>query len=231
MLYSAGDQLLYKGISGNYSTIVTDKPNESKTTNFEFVQCLDADGNNYTVVKIGTQIWMAENLRYLPSVVKSITGTVVTAYHYVYDYNGTSVGTAKTNANYTTFGVLYNWKAAMAAVPAGWHLPADAEWTQLTDYLGGSIDAGGKLKQIGTTQWITPNTGAINETGFSALPGGQRKVVNGFDYIGYIGYWWTSSEYTPGTAWVRSMNFNGSGVGSGYYENKELGFSVRCIKD
>jgi len=231
MPYSTGDQLLYKGISGNYSTIITDKPNESKTTNFEFVECSDGDGNNYTVVKIGTQTWMAENLRYLPSVVSSITGTIVTPYCYVYDYNGTSVGTAKTITNYTTYGVLYNWKAAMAAVPAGWHLPTDAEWTQMTDYLGGRLVAGGKLKEIGTTHWNSPNTGASNETGFSALPGGQRKVVNGFEYVGSYGCWWSSDKRTPGSAWVRGLNYPDSSVGSGYSENMEIGISVRCIKD
>ena len=111
------------------------------------------DGTHYDAVKIGNQVWMAENLKYLPSVVGPATGSETAAYYYVYDYDGTDVMAAKATANYTTYGVLYNWPAAMNACPTGWHLPSDAEWTELTDYLGGSGVAGGKLKEIGTTHW------------------------------------------------------------------------------
>jgi uncharacterized protein (TIGR02145 family) len=146
------------------------------------------DGNAYKTVKIGNQIWLAENLKYLPSVVGPGTGSETTPYYYVYGYDGTNVTDAKATSNYTTYGVLYNWPAAMAGsassnanpsgvqgvCPAGWHLPSDAEWTELTDYLGGKSVAGGKLKETGTTHWASPNTGATNETGFTALPGGYR---------------------------------------------------------
>src|SRR5690554_6700140 len=128
------------------------------------------DNQTYRIVTIGSQTWMAENLKYLPSVVGPETGSQTTPHYYVYGYNGTNVTDAKATANYNTYGVLYNWPAEMNACPDGWHLPSDAEWTELTDYLGGESVAGGKLKETGTTHWASPNTGATNETGFTALP-------------------------------------------------------------
>jgi len=188
------------------------------------------DGNVYQTVTIGTQIWMAENLKYLPSVVGPATGSQTTAYYYVYDYDGTDVTAAKATANYTTFGVLYNWPAALNACPTGWHLPSDTEWTELTDYLGGGGVAGGKLKEIGTTHWNTPNTDATNETGFTALPSGYRDDDGTFGNIGYNGYWWSATEYGASSAWDRYVGGGSSDVGS-YNDGKELGFSVRCVRD
>ena len=203
------------------------------------------DNNHYNVVKIGTQTWMAENLKYLPSVVGPGTGSKTTPHYYVYGYNGTNVTDAKATANYTTYGVLYNWPAAMdgeassttnpsgvqGVCPTGWHLPSDAEWTQLTDYyLGGVSVAGGKLKETGTTHWSSSNTSATNETGFTALPGGFRYDYGTFDYIGYYGFWWSATEYFTFHAWYRPMSSGSSSVGSEGI-GKELGFSVRCVRD
>lgn len=203
------------------------------------------DGNHYDVVKIGNQLWMAENLAYLPSVVGPATGSQTTPYYYVYGYNGTNVADAKASANYTTYGVLYNWPAAMAGsvsstanpsgvqgvCPTGWHLPSDAEWTELSDYLGGESVAGGKLKETGTTHWNSPNTGATNETGFTALPGGYRLNTGTFYGIGNYGFWWSATENNTNNAWSRIMYYNYSYVlrVNGY--DKELGFSVRCVRD
>ena len=202
------------------------------------------DGNTYNWVKIGEQVWMAENLKYLPSVVVPSTGSETTPYYYVYGYDGSSVTTAKSSTNYTTYGVLYNWAAAMAGTsssttnpsgvqgvcPAGWHLPSDAEWTQLTDFLGGESDAGDKLKESGTSHWSSPNEGATNEYGFTALPGGYRSSNGTFYDIGNYGYWWSATEYNASYAWYRLMLYNLSKVYRFYY-NKELGFSVRCVRD
>ena len=202
------------------------------------------DGKVYQTVVIGTQEWMAENLAYLPSVVGPGTESESTPYYYVYGYDGTNVTDAKATSNYTTYGVLYNWPAAMAGsassnanpsgvqgvCPAGWHLPSDAEWTELTDYLGGESGAGGKLKETGTTHWASPNTGATNETGFTALPGGARNDGGTFDYIGDGGYWWSATEDNATNAWYRYVNYNDSGVYRFNY-NKEVGFSVRCLRD
>ncbi|MGI6319980.1 MAG: fibrobacter succinogenes major paralogous domain-containing protein [Bacteroidales bacterium] len=202
------------------------------------------DNNHYNVVKIGNQIWMAENLKYLPSVVGPGTGSQTTPYYYVYGYSGTTVADAKATANYTTYGVLYNWSAAMngaassttnpsgiqGVCPTGWHLPSDAEWTELTDYLGGESVAGGKLKETGTTHWASPNFGATNETGFTALPGGVRNLGGTFNDIGLNGFWWSATEYDATNAWYRCVNFVGSNVNS-YFSNLEVGFSVRCLRD
>ncbi|NCC87809.1 MAG: hypothetical protein EOM05_08075, partial [Clostridia bacterium] len=168
----------------------------------------ERDGTHYDAVRIGNQVWMAENLKYLPSVVGPSTESQTTAYYYVYGYDGTSVIDAKATSNYNTYGVLYNWPAAMAGslsstsnpsdvkgvCPAGWHVPSDAEWTELTDYLGGEGVAGGKLKETGTTHWSSPNSDATNETGFTALPGGLLLDWSDmFFYIGEDGAWWTAT--------------------------------------
>ncbi|MDD2412853.1 MAG: fibrobacter succinogenes major paralogous domain-containing protein [Bacteroidales bacterium] len=202
------------------------------------------DGNVYQTVTIGSQEWMAENLKYLPSAVGLGTGSQTTPYYYVYGYDGTSVSAAKATAKYGTYGVLYNWPAAMAGsasssanpsdvqgvCPSGWHLPSDAEWTQLTDYLGGQVVAGGKLKEAGTTHWYSPNTGATNETGFTALPGGYRGSNGTFDHIGIYGSWWSATEFNTDYAWFRSMFYFTSDVYRNY-NYKEMGFSVRCLRD
>jgi uncharacterized protein (TIGR02145 family) len=198
------------------------------------------DGNAYKTVKIGNQIWLAENLKYLPSVVGPGTESESTPYYYVYGYDGTNVTDAKATSNYTTYGVLYNWPAAMTGsanpsgvqgvCPAGWHLPSDAEWTELTDYLGGISVAGGKLKETGTTHWASPNTGATNETGFTALPGGLRGINGSFNLIGYYGYWWSTDDGSTNYAWYPYMFCSSSDVDWGRY-SKRVGFSVRCVRD
>ncbi len=202
------------------------------------------DGTHYNAVRIGNQVWMAENLKYLPEVVGSGTGSATDTYYYVYDYNGTDIAVAKTTANYTTYGVLYNWSAAMSGsassvanpsgvqgvCPAGWHLPSDAEWTELTDYLGGESVAGGKLKETGTTHWISPNAGATNETGFTALSGGRRSDNGAFNYMGSLGYWWCATESGTNNAWEWYMGYGTSEVYR-YNNNKVLGLSVRCVRD
>jgi uncharacterized protein (TIGR02145 family) len=202
------------------------------------------DNQTYRIVTIGSQTWMAENLKYLPSVVRPRTGSKTTPHYYVYGYDGTNVTDAKATANYNTYGVLYNWPAAMngtassttnpsgvqGVCPDGWHLPSDAEWTELTDYLGGAIDAGGKLKETGTTHWNSPNTSATNETGFTALPGGFRFVDGAFERIGLDGFWWSATEGGTSLAWYRLMYYDYSNVYR-HHSNEELGFSVRCLRD
>jgi len=233
MSYTVGDQLLYKAVSGNYSTIVTDKPTESKTTNFGFVDCTDAAGNHYTIVTIGTQTWMASNLRVTHySNGESITNLTVDA-----DWAGATFAAwcdySNTAANGTKYGHLYNWYAASDTrniAPVGWHVPTDAEWTTLTTYLGGESVAGGKLKEAGTLNWASPNTAAINETGFSALPGGLRYSDGTFYYIGNDGAWWTAGESNASYAWYRYMSCSRSSVYRNY-DGKADGFSVRCLRD
>lgn len=191
------------------------------------------DGYVYKTVTIGNQEWMAENLRHLPDVEDAATGSQIMPYHYVHGYNGTFVAEAKATDNYKTYGALYNWPAAKAACPDGWHLPTNTEWTELIDYLGGQYVAGGKLKETGTTHWESPNTGATNESGFTALPGGDRCVNDKFSYLGLRGFWWnaTEGEHDPNTtAWFYGMDWIVSRIES-YYDSKEIGFSVRCVRD
>ena len=200
------------------------------------------DGQEYNWVKIGNQVWMAENLAYLPSVNPPSSGSFTSLYYYVYGYEGTSVSTAKATTNYTTYGVLYNWPAAIngaasssanpsgvqGVCPSGWHLPSDAEWSELTDYLGGEGVAGGKLKEVGYDHWYSPNEGATNESSFTALPEGFRSDGM-FNYIGYDGSWWSATEGGTG-AWYRDLYYDDAGV-SRSNDYKEDGFSVRCVRD
>ena len=203
------------------------------------------DSQIYQYKTIGTQVWMTENLAYLPSVVGPGTGSNSTAYYYVYGYDGTDVDAAKATSNYTTYGVLYNWPAAMSGAasssadpsgvqgicPTGWHLPSDAEWTTLTVFLGGVDVAGGKMKEAGFSHWTSPNTGATNESGFTGLPGGYRIYDGNFSHIGFIGFWWSSTEAYTDYAWSRILDYDLSNVDRVVYYLKEDGYSVRCVRD
>ncbi|MFA5496841.1 MAG: FISUMP domain-containing protein [Bacteroidales bacterium] len=200
------------------------------------------DGKVYKTVTIGSQVWMAENLAYLPFVVGPETRSDTDPCYYVYGYYGTDVTTAKTRSNYLTYGALYNWPAAMQGEPSsdanpsrvqgicptGWHLPSDAEWTQLINYLGDANVVGGKLKA--TTHWESPNEGATNETGFTALPGGYYNTGGSFYLIGNFGYWWSSTEFNSKYAWYRYLEDKTSIVYRNEYF-KDWGRSVRCVKD
>ena len=136
--------------------------------------------------------------------------------------------------NVATYGRLYNWYAVVDnrnLCPTDWHTPTDDEWTILTDYLGGETIAGGKMKEIGTTHWLSPNTGATNESGFTALPGGYRSYyVGSFDDITYYAYFWSATEYNSLNAWNRNLDYGYTDVFR-YFYDKMYGFSVRCVKD
>jgi uncharacterized protein (TIGR02145 family) len=130
------------------------------------------------------------------------------------------------------YGKLYNWHTVSDArkmCPTGWHVPTDAEWTVLTDYLGGG--AAGKMKSTGTQYGFSPKTGATNESGFSGLPGGYRYLNNGpFNSLGSYGAWWSASESGAEFAWYRFLYYNNAVI-SRYNFNKRNGFSVRCLRD
>lgn len=215
-----GSAISFKTLQGNIGSSFTDA----------------RDGNVYQTVTIGNQVWMAENLRYLPSVVGPDVNSITVPYYYVYGYYGSNVSAAKATSNYSTYGVLYNWIAAINACPAGWHLPTDAEWTELTTYLGGESVAGGKLKatgflEAGTGLWYDPNTGATNETDFSALPGGHRSFISfGFQYENGGGFWWSATENSSDDAMYREMEYIYPRV-TRFFFNKAEGYSVRCVKD
>jgi hypothetical protein len=129
---------------------------------------------------------------------------------------------------------LYNWYAVndnRGLAPVGWHIASDLEWTELTDCLGGQFTAASDMKEVGTEHWLSPNTGATNNSGFTALPGGFADYQSGeFTSIGMRGFWWTSSELSAGAAWDRSIYVNQPYVERGG-DGKKFALSVRCIKD
>lgn len=203
------------------------------------------DGNNYLTVNIGNQVWMAENLKYLPYLDAPDKSRDDVLNYCVYGYYGNIVEEAKATKNYNAYGVLYNWTAAMAgftnsetnpsgiqgACPDGWHLPSDLEWIQLVDYLGGPTKAGKKMKDSSDIYWYSPNYGATNEIGFTALPGGYSfsNGGGGFQELGYEGFWWSSREYSGGAV-VHHLDYNSAEIKRDYY-SKSNGYSIRCVKD
>ncbi len=139
--------------------------------------------------------------------------------------------------NGETYGALYNWYAVNTSklCPQGWRVPTDNDWTALIDYLGGGEIAGGKLKATGTLEagdglWNDPNEGATNETGFFALPGGGRGRGGSFFDVVSNAAWWSATEASGASAWLRFMASYGVGVGR-YELSKSGGFSVRCLRD
>jgi len=204
----------------------------------------DIDGNVYQTIKIGDQWWMMENLKVthyrngdpIPNVTDNTAWYNLTTGSYC-NYNNDE-------GNVATYGRLYNWYAVSDSrniAPAGWHVPTDEEWKQLEMNLGMSqaqadttgwrgTDEGGKLKEAGTTHWDTPNGGATNGSGFTALPGGYRDTNGGFNYIGYDALFWSSTEHDSSNAWYRLLNYYSSQV-SRYYYDKRSGYSVRCVRD
>jgi uncharacterized protein (TIGR02145 family) len=202
-------------------------------SNVNYGTMTDQDGNVYKTVTIGTQTWMAENLRTIkyndgtaiPNVTDNHEWENLTTGAYCNYNNTTSVDTI------ATYGRLYNWYAVNTAklCPTGWHVPTDAEWTTLTDYLGETSVAGGKLKETGTTHWYSPNKGATNESGFTALPVGIRGYV-GFSYFGSYGYWWSATGYAATNAYYLAMSYSSSNVHRDPFD-KMFGFSIRCLRD
>ncbi len=210
---------------------------KTKPTSGYGLNITDVEGNSYKTVYIGTQQWMAENLKTskysdgttIPNITDNTQWQNNTTGAWSY-YNNDAANNAK-------YGKLYNWYAVSKTsngnknvCPTGWHVPTDAEWTVLTDYLGGETVAGGKMKEVGTTSWNSPNTDATNTSLFTGLPGGNRINNGNYYYIGGNGYWWSSTEYDTFDAWYRDLNY---GLGNAYrnLDGKRIGFSVRCLRD
>ena len=194
----------------------------------EKIMMSDIDGNIYQTVQIGNQVWMAENLKVTHyrdgTVITNVTdntawGNLSTGAYCYYDNN---------SSNGDTYGALYNGYAVTNRhniAPEGWHVPTDEEWQTLVDYLGGFGVAGGKMKETGTTHWDAPNTGATNESGFSALPGGYRR-----DYLGNYSYMGDYAYFYSYDALGGRLNYNDSEVNRGS-TSKGFGSAVRCVKD
>ena len=203
----------------------------------------DIDGNTYNTVQIGTQCWTKENLK----VTKYNDGTTIpldtsggisgngTGQTWGSRTTGARTVYANNNINLETYGYLYNWYAVVdnkGLCPSGWYVPSDGEWTTLTNYLGGESVAGGKIKTTGTTYW---SSGATNESGFSALPGGYRYGIGSFSIVRLDAVFWSATEYDNiAFAWLRILNANNSSVVRNYdifSSSKSTGASVRCLRD
>jgi uncharacterized protein (TIGR02145 family) len=196
----------------------------------------DIDGNVYNTVTIGAQTWMKENLKAIHyrngEPIPNVTGSS--------EWNERDAGAYcdydNTPGNSSNFGRLYNFYAVhdpRNICPEGWHVPEKDDWIELFDYLGGDSIAGGKLKTAGTIEagdglWYEPNTGATNESGFSALPGGLRSSKGFFD-INYGGLWWSGSDSIPNLGWYVYVNHHTAIAGKGITVARS-GFSIRCIK-
>lgn len=192
----------------------------------------DVDGNTYNIVKIGTQIWMAENLK----TTKYNDGTSInftsSGYEWLSQTSGAYCWMQDDSYYKNIYGAYYNWYAVNTGklAPKGWHVPTETEWLTLINYLGGTSVAGGKMKQTGTSLWYYPNTGATNEIGFTALPAGYRSSKNGSNpSVGEYALFWCSTKTSSGAGRVM-IGYNGASVDYDY-EVDIIGFCVRCIKD
>jgi len=250
MQYSTGDQLLYKAYSGSNCTQTLDKPNESKTTDFEFAECKDADGNYYSIVKIGSQTWMVENLKTTlyrtgdeigTTTSTSIPNDISSIYQWTYEED---------ERNADKFGRLYTWFAAVDSrniAPEGWHVPTESEWGTLVTYMianGYKYDGSTTKNKIAkalasTSDWGTSSyIGTVgndltknNSSGFSATPAGFRNYDGLFNYIHRGTCWWSSTEYNSTNAWYRGESMDEFDLGLSHHFTKNIGLSVRCIKD
>jgi len=209
------------------------KKDETPTDNIPTTGTVsDIDGNIYKTVTIGTQIWMAENLKttkfkdgsLVPLITDNTAWKNLTTSAYCWYKNDLS--------NKNIYGALYNWYAVNTGklCPSGWHVPSDGEWTVLAAYLGGDAIAGGKLKESGLSHWNSPNDGATNVSGFTALPAGVKVTDSRlFVEIGRYGFFW-SSVGLGSTAFYRQVEFDTTLLFM-VNEPKTTGMSIRCIKD
>jgi uncharacterized protein (TIGR02145 family) len=197
----------------------------------------DIDGNQYRTIKIGEQLWMAENLRtthyrngdpILTTSPDTLDYSAETEPEYQFVYNGNE-------ENILVYGRLYTWYAAVDKrniCPEGWHLPTIDEFKQLDEALGGKNTAIGALKATGTEYWLSPNTDATNKSGFNALPGGWRSAKGKYGTLGKYGHWWASDKQTEEYAFRMFLSFN-----EACYKNHlgssdpQTAWSVRCVKD
>lgn len=243
-----GDELRFLGYGEHstgivYGDVIEDVPVQNNTYTFQMlpgVPCTfyptmtDADGNVYRTVAIGSLCWIRENLKtsrisdgniLIPIVTDPVMWSSVTTPARCW-INNDSAG------YHDVYGPLYNWYTLNFSeiCPAGWHTPTHEDWSSMTAYLGGTSIAGGKLKETGTLHWTSPNSGATNESGFTALPGGSRSATNGsFNPPGNWGSFWSATEQSATVAYSRLLGF-GTTIISSVNDNKHYGFSVRCVR-
>ena len=218
--------------SGNQRTIVVGPG--INTVSFWFNAVSDRSGNSYGAIEIGSQIWMAENLK---TTMYNNGDPIITTTPATLDISGESTPKYQwayggDESNVDIYGRLYTFYAVTdgrGLCPTGWHVPAGYEWTDLSNYLGGASIAGLKLKETGTTHWLPTNPDATNETGFTALPGGER-VQNGFSNIGARAFWYSSTAYSIYNGEGRDIIYSSGSLSTNAMSNY-IGNSVRCINN
>lgn len=213
--------------------VVTSCSKDTTTDPITYGSVSDFEGNAYKTVQIGSQTWMAENL-------KSIKLSDGTAIELVKDNSTWANLTTPAYCTYGNdsvtakdrFGLLYNWYTVNTKklCPTGWHVPTNNDWIALATFLGTDSLAGGKLKEASTYNWFSPNLYATNVYGFKAIPCGYRYYNGSFQNFGYSGNWWSATEFSSKLGWYRFLSYNDGKIGA-YYYDKVYGFSVRCVKD
>jgi uncharacterized protein (TIGR02145 family) len=260
-VFYLGDLLKFTAYTDVGGRVISSSPTGDQTYHFSFTgqPCTDTptvsdiDGNVYNTVQIGDQCWMKENLK----TTRDASGSSITRYCYHY------------NSDYCAwYGGLYTWNTLMNGAggsnnnpsgvqgicPTDWHVPSDAEWTQLVDYLDGqgypnhSTDPNGAANALKSCRqeespiggncntnehprWDSHSTHhGFDEFGFAAFPGGYLLTDGTFNFLGRYGYWWSASEELSTFAWYRIINHI-NGLVDRYYSSKAYGFSVRCVRD
>lgn len=244
LVYSPEDVLNFRCKSGSYTTIMTDSPTESQNYEIEFIGCTDPQSNTYSVIKIGDQIWMAENLAYLPTVTSPSNISNDDTLNYVYNYSGSSIEEAMNTQNYKEYGALYNWKSALVVCPDGWHLPDVDEWESLILYLErNGYGFYGYANMIGkslasTSGWrnrtvagtVGKDQASNNKSGFCILPAGYLYYSD-FVFQGDRNSFWSSSTAAlPMSAYSYLLGSDMRQLGAGRPEMK-IAHPIRCIKD
>ncbi len=198
----------------------------------------DIDGNAYPIVKIGNQYWLKKNLRVTRYRNGDAIARVAADAQWKILTSGGLCSYDNDATNDTVYGSLYNWYAlsdSRGLCPEGWHVPSDAEWKSLGNFLGGNMVAGGKMKSTGTLEqssglWFLPNTSATNSSGFTGLPGGYRINYGTYYSMGNVGYFWSASDTATVNGWNYVLDAN-NGELKMIFNLKTNGFSVRCCKD
>jgi len=236
-----GNHLIVPGISsannsGGAQTGITQHTcgaDSVHNPNLTYGTMTDQDGNVYKTIVIGSQEWMAENLK----ASHYRNGDLIQLVNFPSAVTWSSLNSGATcfGGDSSTFicpnGKLYNWYAVADSrniCPAGWHVPTDLECITLTDFLGGELIAGGKMKSLGYQYWTSANTAADNSSGFSGLPSGGISPVGNYTNASF--FWWSSTEYDSTDAWGRFLNVADAAVYHGQ-QNKTVGMSVRCLRD
>jgi uncharacterized protein (TIGR02145 family) len=226
-IYKAGN-VIYKQAVAQIDSMIFEPGSVSGGTVTDF------DGNVYNTVVIGTNVWTTENLKVthyrngddIPNVTGIAAWSALTTGAYVWYDNEIS--------NKDIYGALYNWYTiadTREIAPEGWHVPTNTEMIMLSEYLGGDISSGGKMKEAGTDHWMDPNTDATNESGFTGLPSGMRYADGNYYDLGTLAYIWSSTQQDASNAFYKNLFYLAGSSNTGIADTKKAGFCVRLVKD